>query len=477
MPHVRKLFSVALVAAPLGIASAQVSSIEVVMPRDMGRTGAFRSPVTSEELQVQAKLYNGDTQVTSCKSAFASGNASVLRIVRQDGQSAWVVPAAEGITEITVTPACSARLARTVPVVVGNAAITSPVRAPARYSPVREKGHSAYVFYPVSMVMSPPGYFPIVQGNLVVLKKWGEFQIVARVADSLDNTVGPSEFPMLWSSSNEGVLRVKNIDGHSVFLEPVGTGSTIITANVEGMRQHFPVVVIDAENAPETNSKLATTTLMRGYRLLGTGALGSLSPTVAETSGTPVLTGPTTTRSDPLSINGMQVADADIRVVSKSTPITPGDVYVSVDDIAEAIRPPGGTVVKVEGSTLSIGPAADSLDNFFSNPVSLPITVKPGSGGTLLPITVKPGGTISADSLDNFLVNPLALPITVKTGGVLSTSVRMIDGQPYVPLSDLSKAMGGTAEITPTGVRFGIPTCAECALVPLSPLKPTGGTP
>jgi hypothetical protein len=475
----RLFYSAALAALPLSLALGQgVSSIEVVMPRDMGRTGAFRSPVTTEELQVQAKLFNaGGTVVSSCKSTFASGNPSVLRIVRQDGQSAWVVPASEGITQITATPACSPKLARTVPVVVGDAAIDAPVRAPARYSPVREKGHTAYVFYPVSMTMHPPGYFPIVQGNLVVLKKWGEFQIVAQVVDSLDNIVGPAEFPMRWTSSNEGVLKVKNIDGHSVFLEPVGVGSSIITASVEGMRQHFPVVVIDAENAPETNSKLASTTVARGYRLMGTGALGSLAPVVAETHGTPVLSSPTTTRSDPVTINGVALSDADVRVVTKSTPITPADVYVSVDDVAEAIRPPGGTVIKVEGSSLSIRPAADSLDNFFGNPVSLPITVKPGSGGTLLPITVKPGGTISVDSLDNFLVNPLALPITVKTGGVLSKGVRMIEGQPYVPVSDLSKALGGTADITGTGIRFTVPKCAECAIVPLSPTRPPGGTP
>jgi len=399
----------------------------------------------------------------------------VLRIVRQDGQSAWVVPSAEGITEITVTPACSAKLTRTVPVVVGNAAIESPVRAPIKTSPVREPGHSAYVFYPVAMSMHPPGYFPIVQGNLVVLKKWGEFQIVSKVVDSLDNLLGAAEFPMKWTSSNEGVLRVKSIDGHSVFLDPVGVGSSMITASVEGMRQNFPVVVIDAETAPETNSKLATTTVMRGYRLIGTGALGSLAPAVTETHGTPVLTSPTSESSDALSINGMQVADADIRIVTKTTPVTPGDIYVSVDDVADAIRPPGGTLVKVNGSTLTIGPAADSLDNFFGNPVSLPITVKPGTSGTSLPITVKPGGEISADSLDNFMVNPLALPITVKTGGVLSTSVKMIDGQPYVPLSDLSKAIGGTPVLKTGSISITGTSCATCVIVPLGSASPPSG--
>ncbi len=193
------------------------------------------------------------------------------------------------------------------------------------------------------------------------------------------------------------------------------------------------------------------------------------NPAYAQTARQPLQMTPSTQRAVPvgwtLAVNGQPLSTTSMLALpTRQGQGTAGDYFVAVDDLNRAL---GGTsttqAIRIQGNTL----------------VSLPITVRPIGSGVISsdsldnfrPRPVTSGTTASVDSLDNFRPTGVVggttqLPITVKTGGVISTNVQLIDGKAYIPVSDLTKALGGIARLDNGQIDITAQQCATCMLAP-----------
>src|SRR5688572_6264299 len=272
----RRLALVAVIAMlSVGRVEAQTpATSRLVFANDMGRTGVLRLRADSLDWQVQAELLDtGGNRLgaTRCPVTWRTRDPSVLALRQSDGVSAWVRPGREGITELTAAFACAPSLTRSVPVVVGAAAIDKP------FSPSGEGAK----FYPARLKVTPPGWAYVSSGKVFLRPIDRGVQLVASAYNGTETLITPAEFPMAWSVSDPGILAIDTAYDHTAFFTPKGTGTATVTFAVEGLRQSFDVTIQDAKpatsDAPET---LAT-------RVMSTAPVMASASTTSGTASSP----------------------------------------------------------------------------------------------------------------------------------------------------------------------------------------------
>ena len=154
-------------------------------------------------------------------------------------------------------------------------------------------------------------------------------------------------------------------------------------------------------------------------------------------------------------VNNQPLSTSEVRSLAAPGQGSPRDYLILVDELAAAMA---STVpnaqLQIRGQTLTsvfgVGPPP------------------PASGtGASAPLT---GSAV--DSLDNIVVPRSQVsisiaPLTLQAAGVLSQSVRVINGRAYVPLSDVTAALGGTVGIRTGQIDISGPSsCSSCLARP-----------
>ena len=245
----RRVLAIAVLLLAMPDKAQAQAQVELVFPSEMGRTGVFRMTGDEPELQVQARIVDAQGRAMrspGCDPTWSSASPEVLTVIKSSDQSGYVRPRAEGITALAVTYPCAPTLSRSIAVVVGAAAIDKPFAA---------SGTEAS-YYPARLELTPPGNSPVSEGRLYLLPDDKEIQFIGTAYNGKDGRVSPAEFPMKWSIKDPEVLAVAKQYDHTVFLNPVGNGTTTVTFTVEGLSQSFEITVDDSK--PPSNEGAAS---------------------------------------------------------------------------------------------------------------------------------------------------------------------------------------------------------------------------
>jgi hypothetical protein len=154
-------------------------------------------------------------------------------------------------------------------------------------------------------------------------------------------------------------------------------------------------------------------------------------------------------------VNNQPLQTTEVQSLAAPGQGSPRDYLILVDELAAAMASTmPDAQLQIRGQTLT------SVFGVGPRP--------PASGtGASAPLT---GSAV--DSLDNFVflrsqVSISIAPLTLQAAGVLSRSVTVINGRAYVPLSDVTTALGGTAAIGAGQVDIsGASTCSSCLVRP-----------
>jgi len=256
----------------------RVATASLIFPNETGRTGVFRLPAGEKGLQVQMDARDAEGRLISgsrCPVTWKVGNRAVLTVERSEGASAWVNSLSDGITDLTGTLSCATSITRSVPVVVGAAAIETPI-AP--------RVDSLDNFYPKTLSVTVPGWARVSGGKVFFRPIDTEIQFAASAYNGNATLITPQEFPMKWSVSNTSVLKIDKSYDHTAFFTPVGTGTTTVTFAVEGMKRSFDVTIQDQN--PPTSDEHETLVLTDGTSTTSTLASTTLTRTAPIASGT-----------------------------------------------------------------------------------------------------------------------------------------------------------------------------------------------
>ena len=154
-------------------------------------------------------------------------------------------------------------------------------------------------------------------------------------------------------------------------------------------------------------------------------------------------------------VNNQPLPTTEVQALRGAGQGSPRDYLILLDELAAAIASAvPNAQLQLRGQTLT------SVFGVGPRP--------PASGTGASPILT---GT-AVDSLDNTVLSrsqvSIALaPLTLQSAGVLSRSVLVINGRAYVPLSDVTAALGGSVAIGSSAVDIsGSATCTTCMVRP-----------